>query len=99
MLKRSRLVLAHTIVPSGNWDEWMAPYSLVTFSNIPEEQGEWAATTALKILAGKTPAEVPITPNHKGAIVLNMELAKKLEIKFPIDLIERATFTSELDLQ
>ena len=91
-------VLANTSVPSGNWDEWMAPYSLVTFANIPEEQGEWAATTALKILAGTTPAEIPITSNQKGKIYLNMTLAKKLGIKFPIELIERATFITEMGL-
>ena len=91
-------VLANTTVPSGNWDAWMAPYSLVSFANSSEEQGEWAAETALRILAGTTPAEIPIAFNQKGKIYLNMELAKKLGIKFPIELIERATFTSELGL-
>ena len=91
-------VMAKTSVPSGNWDDWMAPFSLVTFANSPEEQGEWAATAALKILAGTAPVEIPITSNQKGKIYLNMALAKKLGIKFPIELIERATFTSELGL-
>ena len=92
-------VLANATVPSGSWDDWMAPYSLVTFANNPEEQGEWAATAALKILSGITPAEIPITSNQKGKIYLNMVLAKKLGIKFPIELIERATFISELGLK
>jgi ABC-type uncharacterized transport system substrate-binding protein len=90
-------VLANTLVPSGNWDEWMAPFSLITFANSPEEQGEWAATAALKILAGTSPQAIPLTTNQRGKLYLNMELAKKLGIKFPIELIERATFTSEIE--
>lgn len=85
-----------TRIPSGNWDTWMAPYSLVTFANDPEEQGEWAAAAALKILAGTPPADIPVTTNKRAKIYLNMELARKLGIKFPMELIERATFTSEL---
>jgi ABC-type uncharacterized transport system substrate-binding protein len=92
-------VLLNTRIPSGNWDDWMAPFSLVTFANDPEEQGRWAATAALKILAGATPAEIPVSSNHRVKIILNMPLAKKLGIKFSIDLIERATFTSEMDVQ
>lgn len=87
-----------TRIPSGNWDAWMATYCLITFANKAEEQGEWAAATALKILAGTPPADIPVVSNKKGKIYLNMELAKILNIKFPIELIERATFTSELGL-
>ncbi len=90
-----RFILQKTRVPTGNWDDWMAKFSLVTFANNPEEQGEWAAQTALRILAGTPPADIPIVTNHKARIFLNMELARKLGIKFPIELIERATFTSE----
>jgi len=92
-------ILETTRVPTGNWDSWMAPFSLVTFANKAEEQGEWAARTALKILEGTPPTEIPITTNKNGKIYLNMKLAKILGIKFPIDLIERATFASELGEQ
>lgn len=91
-----QFILETTRVPTGNWDSWMAPFSLVTFANKAEEQGEWAAETALKILTGISPSEILITTNKKGKIYLNMKLAKILGIKFPIDLIERATFVSEL---
>ena len=89
-------ILETTRIPSGNWDDWMAPFSLVTFANDPEEQGEWAARTALKVLAGTPPSAIPIVTNQRAKIFLNMELARKLGIKFPIELIERATFTSEM---
>lgn len=89
-------VLEATEVPTGNWDAWMAPYALLTFANKPEEQGEWAARTALRILAGTSPESIPLATNQKARVYLNMQLAKKLAIKFPIELIERATFTSEM---
>ncbi len=90
-----RFILENTQVPSGNWDDWMARYSLITLANRPEEQGEWAARTAMKIVAGTAPADISLTTNKRARIILNMELARRLKIKFPIDLIERATFTSE----
>lgn len=89
-------ILTTTEVPTGNWDAWMAPYCLLTFANKPEEQGEWAAHTALQILAGTLPESIPLATNQKARIYLNMGLAKKLAIKFPIELIERATFTVEM---
>lgn len=91
------LIMNETRVPTANWDAWMAPYSLVTFANLPGEQGEWAAATALRILNGTPVSAIPITTNHKAGIYLNMDLARKLGIKFPMELIERATFTSELE--
>ena len=94
-----QFVMDNTQIPTGNWDSWMAPFSLVTFANQAEEQGEWAAKTALKILGGTPPSEIPVTTNKKAAIYLNMKLAKSLGIKFPIELIERATFTTELGSQ
>ncbi len=90
-----RFILENTSVPSGNWDEWMARFSLITLANKPEEQGEWAARTAMQILAGTVPQDISVTTNKRARIFLNMELAKVLDIKFPIELIERATFTSE----
>ena len=90
------LIMNETRVPTANWDAWMAPYSLVTFANLPSEQGEWAAATALKILNGTSPAAIPVTTNHKAGIYLNMDLAKNLGIKFPMELIDRATFTAEI---
>ena len=91
----SQFVLQYSQIPSGNWDEWMARFSLVTFANKPEEQGEWAARTALKVLNGTAIGEIPVTKNKKARILINMELARHLGVKFPIELIERARFTSE----
>ena len=46
------------------------------------------------ILDGKSPREISIVRNKRGTLYLNMDLAKKLGIKFPVELIERAHLVS-----
>jgi ABC-type uncharacterized transport system substrate-binding protein len=89
------LVRQRTRVPTGNWDAWMAPFALVTFATKPEEQGRWAANTALRILSGTPPNQIPVVTNKAARVILNMPLAKKLGIRFPMALIHRAAFTTE----
>ncbi len=54
------------------------------------EHGVWAATTALEILAGKNPGAIPIARSQQGKLYINMNMANKLEIKLPVELIDRA---------
>jgi ABC-type uncharacterized transport system substrate-binding protein len=89
-----RFVEAHTTVPTGNWDTWMKDYALVTFATVPAEQGQWAAETALKILDGTSPGEIPVVTNKKAEIYRNMRIAKKLKIVFPIEFIRRSRSTT-----
>ncbi len=86
-----KLVNEITRVPTGNWDESMTQFNLVTFATFPEEQGEWAANTALEILSGVSPFDIPLVTNKIARVYLNMALAKKLGILFPIELIDQAT--------
>jgi len=57
---------------------------------VPEEQGEWAAQAALKILGGTSPADIPIEQNKKGRLILNLDLAEKLNITFPPSVLKNA---------
>lgn len=75
-------------IPSVSFYNYMYQYSLLSFSTLAEEQGDYAAKTALAILDGENPANIPIVRNHKAKILLNMKLAKKMGIKFPIDLVQ-----------
>ena len=84
----------NTSIPTGSMQRYLIHYALITFSKIGEEQGEYAAKTALEILAGKSPQQIPIVSNKKSKIYLNMKLAKKLEIKFPMELIRNAHLIS-----
>lgn len=83
-----------TTVPTGNWDEWMKDYTLVTFATVPSEQGERAARTVLEILDGKSPGEISIVVNKKAKIFRNMRLAKKLNIVFPMKFIRHSISTT-----
>ena len=84
-------VEAETTIPTGIYNDWLAPLALVGYTKVGEEQGEWAAKTALEILSGTSPADIPLAKNTKGKIYLNMHLAEKLGIKFPLKLVKRAT--------
>ncbi len=94
-----KLIYETVSIPTGTTNDWMATYNLLTYAKSANEQGEWAANAALDILRGKSPQEIPVAISKKAKIILNMNLAKKLGIKFPIELIERASFISELGLE
>lgn len=86
------LTRKQTIIPIGSTLDWMSEYSLVAYAKVPQEQGEWAANTALEILNGKSPSDIPVTTNKKAKVYLNMEIARKLGVTFPMELINQAEF-------
>ena len=57
---------------------------------MPSEYGEWAAKTALEILDGKAPSDIPLTQNKEGEIILNLDLAEKLDIAFDMNILKNA---------
>ena len=89
-----KFLIENAKTPTGTMTELMAKYSLLCFAKSPYEQGEYAARTALEILAGKSPADIPIITNHKAKVILNMRLAKKMGIKLPMKLVRNATLIS-----
>ncbi|RJP56166.1 MAG: ABC transporter substrate-binding protein [Candidatus Auribacter fodinae] len=88
-------IMENTTVPTGSIPLHMAPFVLINYSNVPMELGEYAARTAIRILNGTKPADIPVTRNNQLKVYLNMKLAKRLNIKFSMDLIKRANFVSE----
>jgi len=88
-------ILKNTRVPSGGTGDHHIRYALLGQVRIAEEQGWWAGKTALRILNGTSPANIPVATNQQSRLYLNMELAKHLGIKFPMDLIQQATFIKE----
>jgi ABC-type uncharacterized transport system substrate-binding protein len=64
--------------------------SVLGYTTKPEEQGEWAANTALRVLNGENIKNIPIVVNKKANIYINTTLAKKLNIVFPFELIDYA---------
>ncbi len=91
-----QFILAHTRIPSAGTGDHHIRFALLGQVRIAEEQGWWAGKTALRILNGTSPAEIPVTTNKRSRIYLNMRLAKRLGIKFPMELIDKATFVKEI---
>jgi len=88
--KGKEFIEANTRIPTGTTHVWLAPYAAVTIAKIPEEQGMWAAETAMAILAGKTPSEIPIVKNQQGRLYLNLKLGNAIEVVFDYSMIKNA---------
>lgn len=84
------LVRQHTRVPSGTLAPGRMNLALFGYIRIPEEQGQWSAQAALKILAGTPPAEIPQTANKLGVLKINSALRAKLGITISPALFRRA---------
>jgi ABC-type uncharacterized transport system substrate-binding protein len=69
--------------------DWMMPYAMLGLTKVPEEHGEWAAQTALHILQGVAPKAIPIVPNRKWDIWVNVPLLKVAGIQLPKRLIQK----------
>ena len=93
-LEMVEFVRKHTVVPTGTLTKDQKHYALITFSKIGEEQGEYAAKTALDILNGADPKTIPVVTNKKARPYLNMRLAKIMGIKFPMEMIQNSHLVS-----
>ena len=69
---------------------WMMPYSVLGFTKIPEEHGEWAAKAALAILDGVAPTDIPIVSNRKWEIWVNHSILSVSGLELPDPLVRKA---------
>ncbi len=91
-----QFILENTKIVTGAFFDCEIQYALMGWTAIAEEHGWWSGKTALKILNGACPADIPITINRHSKLYLNLELADRLGIKFPVDLMEQANFIPPL---
>lgn len=84
-------VSGNTKVPTGTMEEHMAPFAMLGFTKLPEEQGFYAATTALKILDGASPEDIPVVKNQDGKLYVNLRIAKKLGVEIPFEVLGSAS--------
>jgi ABC-type uncharacterized transport system substrate-binding protein len=70
--------------------DWMMPFSTIGFTKIPQEHGEWAAQTAIEILKGKSPREIPIVANRDWDLWLNTAHLESTRIKLPRKFMRKA---------
>ncbi len=77
-------------IPIGTWENEIIHYSVLGLIDKPQEQGSWAASTAIRILKGEKVKNISIVKNKEANIFINTTLAKKLNIVFPFDFIDNA---------
>jgi ABC-type uncharacterized transport system substrate-binding protein len=75
---------AETRIPSGTDFGWLMHVALLGVGKLPEEQGQWAARAAVKILEGVPPSRIPLAYNTEGRLYVNRNIAARLGIRdFP----------------
>jgi ABC-type uncharacterized transport system substrate-binding protein len=89
-VRAETFLLRNVRIPTGSHNPFMAPYVLVAVAKLPEEQGEWAARSALRILGGVDPADIPAVRNERGRLIVNLRMAEALGIVFPVDTLRAA---------
>lgn len=89
-LDLKEFIQTNIAVPTGGLYIWTEDYCLLQLQKMPYEQGEYAALTALKILDGVNPSQIPEVTNKEGVLVLNFNLAEKLNISFDPSLLRNA---------
>ena len=82
--------LDNSKIPVGTTNPWTMQSSLLGMTKIPEEQGEWSAMTALQILNGSSPSDIPLTTNKKGRLFVNLKIANKLGLIVKPDLLKNS---------
>jgi len=77
-------------IPSGSRSSWMAPFVLVTVAKLGQEQGEWSAQAALRILDGTPVSDIAVTENKQGKLFLNLKIAEQLGVAFAPSMLRNA---------
>lgn len=74
-------------IPTGGVFDFMSRFVIFTLAKDPDEQGNYAAKTALDILGGKTPAKLPLQKNTRNRSTVNVKMAKAAGIVIPISIL------------
>lgn len=92
----ARFVEKNSKIPSGAIDPHMTPFALIGYTKLAEEQGEWAARAALRILDGTSPSDIPIARNRQGRLVINARIAEGMGEGVTIELANMMQLADEI---
>ncbi len=70
--------------------DFMAPYTMLAMTKVAEEQGEWAAKVAIRILQGKPAASIPVVANRRFNLFVNLPILHQTDIQLPQALLYKA---------
>lgn len=79
-------VVKNSRIPSGTCYDFMARVALIGVVKVAEEQGQWAADAALRIMKGTPPSEIEIVENKRAKLFINKKIADSMGVdlaKFP----------------
>jgi putative ABC transport system substrate-binding protein len=65
--------------------------AFATLESDPEEQGQLLGEIASKLIDGELPEDIPLVLPRKIALVVNLNIAKKLEIQVPFSVLSQTT--------
>ncbi|MGD8836876.1 MAG: ABC transporter substrate binding protein [Desulfobacteraceae bacterium] len=82
-------VMSQTVIPTGCLLEFLTPYAFIGCIKLPEEQGRWAAQTALRVLNGTPISDIEVARPHEYKLIINNKIADKLGIKLPRSYIKK----------
>ena len=85
-----KFALENLKVPAGTLNDWIMKTVLIGYTKVPEEQGEYMAETALKIFDGTAVGNIPEVTNKKGDLMINLKIAKKLNLAIAPAMIRAA---------
>lgn len=71
---------------------WMLRLAMLAFTKVPEEQGEWAAKVALRILQGERPDSIPIVANRKWNLFVNKQILDSAGLALPRRIMRKAQY-------
>lgn len=90
-LTAKKFIAKHLKIPTGTNNDFMAPYVIFTLGKIPQEQGEYAARTALEIAAGARASDFPVVTNKRARLTVNLDMARSAGVVLPLSIIKIAT--------
>ena len=68
----------------------MMPYVALGMNKVPEEQGEWAANSAMAILDGVAPNQIQVVPNRRFLFWINEELITPFLDRLPDSMLAQS---------
>ena len=83
-------VLASTKRLSVTNHGWMMPFAIFGVTKVPQEHGEWAAKSALRIIDGMRPSDIPIMSNSRRDLWINEAILATTDLKISRKLLRRA---------
>lgn len=83
-------IMKHNTIPTGAFVSFMEPYVIFSVGKLGEEQGYFAAKTALRVLDGERPSEIPVAVNHLSNLFINIDQANSAKLVLPYRLLRSA---------